>query len=78
MPAAAGPLHWVLVHWETGGVGIDGQAETVLHYLSSHDQAAVESLAAMWVDRHLHPELPCMVTYLGPSELPLQPPQAGA
>jgi hypothetical protein len=68
------PLHWVLVIWETGGTGPDGQEERRLHYLSSHDQAAVEALTAFWVERHVHPELPCMVTYLGVSALPLQPP----
>lgn len=78
MPGTSETLHWVLVIWKAGGTGYTADEETLLHYLSGHDQAAVESLALLWVERHLHPEAPCTVVYLGPSALPLRAPLYGA
>lgn len=66
--------HWVLVLWKTESAGPD---DPLLHFLSSHDRSSVEALALLWVERHLQPENPRSIIYLGPSATPLQPPLDG-
>ncbi|MET8605552.1 hypothetical protein ABZV92_18620 [Streptomyces rubiginosohelvolus] len=74
MSDSSGTNHWVLVLWTTEGAISE---ELLLHYLSSHDRASVEALASLWVERHLTPENPRSIIYLGPSALPLRPPLHG-
>ncbi|MFG3429353.1 hypothetical protein [Streptomyces californicus] len=66
--------HWVLILWKAESAGSE---EPLLHYLSSRDRPSVEALALLWVERHLQPEKPRSIIYLGPSALPLRPPLHG-